>query len=484
MIAFILFCSSFIQLLIYPTLVFVNSDPVIENEDPFIVGFSEDILISTNDGDYVHHVEPTLAIDSDGKIFAGWKNADGHNTRGVRVSFSRSDDNGKTWTTPYNMPMFEGIFTGQSDPWFALYQDIIYYAYLEYSRAITSDLSQITVAKSDDYGYSWSTVSATNGDDFADKETMTIDSLGNIYVAYDDILTNGTVIVRITRSINEGESFQERGIIADSRIHPIDHVGPYVTTNSENDVFVTWTWITTDYWGDIYITNSTDQGATFETRLDINPTSENGTFTIDLAGRPKEVTLPVIKFDSNDRLYILWSELIDPDGSWGIFLRYSDDNGLTWSSRYTINQIVNGNQWQPDMDIDSQGRLHISYYDQQGNSYGPYYRIAYFSSYSSTELIITDAIPIASDNTSTVYTRPGDYFTIRVDSDDIPHVVWTDGRNEEMDIFYSHGITAGLSSLQKGLAIGIPISVIVIGVSLSIVIITKERKYKNKRKSG
>ncbi|MHA1220593.1 MAG: sialidase family protein, partial [Candidatus Heimdallarchaeota archaeon] len=383
------------------------------NENFPIVGFSDDILLSIYDDDYAQHVEPTLAIDDNDKIYVGWKNANFHNTGGVRVSFTRSDDVGETWTTPSNMPMFGGHFTGQSDPWLVYFDDVIYYAYLEFDLINPNSLSQITVARSTDLGFNWEPVKATDGEGFADKETMTIDRNGNIYVVYDDI-ADSYMTVRLSKSTDGGLTFQETGVIADSINQSVDHLAPYVTTDDHDNVFVAWTWFTSSDWGDIYITNSTDYGKTFQTRIDINPTSENGSFTIDPIGRPKKVTLPVIRFDTNNRLYALWSELVESDSSWGIFLRFSDDYGLSWSEKYRINPTITGDQWQPDLDIDSQNRLHISYYDQQGEYFKPYYRMAYFENYSTTEIILSEAIPIASENTSITFTRPGDYFTIRV----------------------------------------------------------------------
>ncbi|NHJ33053.1 MAG: exo-alpha-sialidase, partial [Asgard group archaeon] len=407
-----------------------------KNKKPFIGNFSKNILLSTNDSLYPHHVEPTIAIGPNDQIFAGWKNADGHNTGGLRVSFTKSVDYGETWTTPEDMAYYSEFLTGQSDPWLVYADGYLYYAYLEYSRTLTP-LSHITVASSSDFGETWNRVNATGGVGFADKETMTVSNDGTIYVAYDDIdQDNGITYVRITRSTDHGQSFDEISLLADSITDPIDHLAPYITTDSQNDVYVAWLWWVLDaIWGDVYVARSIDQGLTFTTPVDINADSENGTFTVSLDGRPKKATLPVIRFDSNDRLYCLWAELIDSDQSWGIFLRYSDDYGLTWSDKYTINQIEAGNQWQPDMDIDSQDRLHIVYYDEQGSYYRPYYRMGYFED-SSTVLTITDAIPISDDDTSSIFTRPGDYFMVRVDSMDIPHVVWTDGRINEMDIYY------------------------------------------------
>ena len=477
----VLFCFIFsLQLIL--TLSFnninttVNSELTIANNNPFIGSFSENVLLSTSDLHFAHHVEPTIAIGPDDQIFAGWKDADGHNTGGLRVSFTKSLDNGETWSLFNYMSYYAGFLTGQSDPWLVYADGYLYYAYLEYSRSATP-LSHITVATSADFGDTWNRVNATGGVDFADKETMTVDSAGNIYVAYDDIvMSNGTTYMRLTKSTDHGQSFDEICLIADSVSDPIDHLGPYVTTDSQNDVYVAWLWWTLDAtWGDVYVTRSLDQGLSFSTPVDINADSENGTFTASLDGRPMKGTLPVIRFDDNDRLYCLWAELIDADQSWGTFLRFSDDYGLTWSDRYTINQVVDGNQWQPDMDIDSQNRLHFVYYDQQGDFFKPYYRMGYFNDSLTTTLTITDALPISEESTNAIFTRPGDYFMVRVDSKDIPHVVWSDGRNNEMDIYYSHGIIQVTSSNSiANTNIGIPIGSIVM-VAVIVFLIRKRR---------
>jgi hypothetical protein len=97
------------------------------------------------------------------------------------------------------------------------------------------------------------------------------------------------------------------------------------------------------------------------------------------------------------------------------------------------------------MDIDSENRCHIVWYDEHEDTYGPYYRAITFSE-EEEELKFGETISIASENTSSSFTRPGDYFSIQVDSKDIPHVVWSDGREDEMDIYYSHGILDTASS--------------------------------------
>ena len=99
---------------------------------PVVSEFSSNILLSTDDSLYQHHVEVSMAISDNGTLFAGWKNSETHNGGGIRVSVTKSVDGGKTWTSPYNMPMFTSGITGQSDPWLVWHDGTIYFAYLEY----------------------------------------------------------------------------------------------------------------------------------------------------------------------------------------------------------------------------------------------------------------------------------------------------------------------------------------------------------------
>ncbi|MHA2333350.1 MAG: sialidase family protein [Candidatus Hodarchaeales archaeon] len=416
----------------------VSSATARASSDLFISEFSRNILLSTNDEIYNHHVEPTLAISENDTIFVGWKNSETHNGGGARVSFTRSSDLGVSWTDPIDMPMFKGE-TRQSDPWLVWHEGTLFYAYLEFS--VYSTLSQITVAKSSDHSGTWTKVSATNAEGFADKETLTVSNDGIVYVTYDDIILDDVdeTKVRLSRSKDGGNTFKEISVITDSITHREDHVGPYVVTDSNNDVYVSWFWLTDDFLGDVYLTASKDQGETFSQAIDINLGSENCSF-VEVGGRPSRVTLPVIRFDQYNRLYALWAEQYEPNGTWDVYLKYSDHYGLNWSTRYQVNPFTKGNQWLPDMDIDSKGRIHVVYYDEQGSNYRPYYRMITFLDETREEMNFSDPVAIATLSTFSSFTRPGDYFTVRVDSNDIPHVVWTDGRNHEMDIYYSYGL--------------------------------------------
>lgn len=412
-----------------------------------IIGFTANKLLSTIDTNYEHHVEPTLAISDNGTLFAGWKNSETAIGGGARVSFSRSNDGGLHWTQPFDMPMFDfgglktqfeisdepSIITRQSDPWLVWHNDSLYYAYLEFAPD-APEFTQITVARSNDSGQTWEPVKASFGSGFADKETMWVDSDGTIYVAYDDIGAQGNVTLQVTRSTNNGASFSEVSAIGSP---DPGYLAPYITTSSDGHVYVAAAWFG-DMWGTLLLSSSNDKGETFRNWQLVNYDFFSDFTTVN--GRPAKITIPVLRFDQNDRLYLLWADKYEQGRTFDIYLQYSDDYGDTWSDRFLINPVVEGDQWQPEMDIDSEGKLHLIYYDERDGFYRPYYRTLQFTGESRNVSLMSDPIAIADTNTSSEFTRPGDYFTIRVDPDDIPHIVWTDGRNDEMDIFYAHGV--------------------------------------------
>jgi hypothetical protein len=413
-----------------------------QETDDIILGFSSNKLLSTNDN-YNHHVEVSMAISDDGTIFAGWKNSETHNGGGARVSIVRSLDGGTIWTQPYDMPMYGGYITRQSDPWLYWYNGTVYYAYLEFEAAYFDDpsgghLTQITIAKSINNGVSWTPVKASNGNYFADKETFVVGENNTVYLVYDDaeVVDNGNVTIRVTRSIDGGDSYQEISVIGKD----IWYVAPYIALNSSGEPFVAWSWIP-DSGGNLYLSKSLDKGFTFDAPHIVNDDGNYSAFEL-AGGRVSKSTLPVVKFDNEDRLYILWADKFDQlTHTWDVYLRYSDNYGVNWSERIQVNPIIAGNQWNPEMAIDSTGKLHIVYYSEIGGNYRPYYRTVNFTGLDRSNPVFTNETVIADQDTSSFFTRPGEYMSIQLDQNGIPHVVWSDGRNNEMDIYYAHGLT-------------------------------------------
>ncbi len=403
-----------------------------------IIAFSSNVLLSTDDSSYPHHVEVTMTLGESGQIFVGWKNSETHNGGGASVSWVMSADGGHSWSAPSEMSNFGGGDTRQSDPWMRWHNGVLYYAYLEYGT--DPEFSQITVARSDNSGATWSMVPASFGDYFADKETMTISDNGTIYVVYDDVDTseNGNTTVKLSRSTDGGKTFFDMSEVSDDP--DSGHVGPYAVVGADGVLYVAWSHFTDDN-GNILFDSSDDGGLSFGKDRIVNTDGNYSKFVI-VDNHPSRVTLPVLRFDPHGRLYLLWADTYPDSEAFDVYLRYSDDNGLTWSDRVRINNRTSGDQWNPEMDIDPQGNLHIAYYSEEGAYYRPYYRMVSFEGTDRSTPFLGNEVPIASERTSNVFSRPGEYLGIRVDSNNRVHVAWADGRNSEMDVFYAYGLTA------------------------------------------
>ena len=392
--------------------------------------FSTNIQLTINDNLYPQHVEPTLTVGPNNELFVGYKEANTPTGGGVNVSFIRSLDGGIAWSTPSLMPSNVSSTRSESDPWLNYYNNTIYYSYLDYTSDLSS--SQVTMARSTDKGNSWITSKASDNSLFADKEVFIISPNGTIFLVYDDVNSVTSLgLVKLSKSIDGGKTFTDTTSINNNINDYI--VGPYPALSSNSTLIVTWAKFidSNNYFGDVYYDHSNNGGLTFVQNTKLNPTTNYVWFNNGKA------TIPVIKFDSQDRMYILWAEYSNVS-LWKVYFRYSDDLGLQWSNKIVVDETAGTDQWEPDLAIDSNNNLHLAWLEEMNNQYRPYYREISFSGTSRSTITKGPIIPIASSYTSASFPRPGDYLTIRVDSNNIPQVVWTDGRLSKMDIFYSH----------------------------------------------
>lgn len=390
----------------------------------------QNIKLSTNKLNFSHHVEPTLAID-DNLIYVGFKNAATHDGGGLAVSYTYST-NGSSWSSPYNMKQFWSTGAGQSDPWMQIFNNTLYYVYLEYPFGAEGQ-SQMTLSQTSDQGTAWNYTRATFGPAFADKETFTIDENGYIYLAYDDV-REYTTEMRLSRSFDGGNTFVENVTMSDV-ISP-NYLAPYVVSAGSGVLYNVFSYFAESYaQSDIFFDKSIDYGETWGTDTDLNLSYNASAFTQGESGRPSKSTLPAMAVGQDGRIYVVWEDVSRDleKTDWDVYMKYSDDMGSTWSNNLRINKIAEGESWMPDIDIDSSGNAYIAYYDN--NIFGQsnlMYRIYY-----PTNDSLSGEYRISTEGTAPKFTRLGDYVTIRLDDNDNFHVVWTDGRNDVMDVFYA-----------------------------------------------
>ncbi len=426
-----------------------NDRNINPNNRVFPFNYTQNILISTDDSVWPHHVEPTMALGENDEIFVGWKEATEHDGGGKGVTFTRSV-NGQIWTNPYVMTPAWTTGSIQSDPWMHYFNGNLYYAYLEYPLGAQGQ-GQISFAHSSNQGDSWTQVRATFGDGYyADKETFSIGKDGTIYLVYSDYYSSETesyTWIKLSRSYDGGNSFIENVTIND--VKGID-ISAYCFPGDSGELIVVWT----HYSWDLAIdaapdpTNSTlfydislDYGNSFGDDKDLIP-EYNATWSQrnPLNNRSAKHTIPVLeKAPIGDRLYATWGDVstnvTDPENSWDVYMRYSDDFGVSWSEILRVNEISVGNQWNPDLEFDSAGNLHFVYFDESNVAER---HVQHRIFYPDANLFSAE-MQVTTESSSPSFTRPGEYMSIRLDSKDMPHVVWTDTRNGELDIYYAKG---------------------------------------------
>jgi hypothetical protein len=118
----------------------------------------------------------------------------------------------------------------------------------------------------------------------------------------------------------------------------------------------------------IYYRRSTDGGATFEERVEIDPGNAD-------AARP-----PVVAADPNsDALYVVWSGHAeqrnlgdDFEGDLEVFFLASADGGSSWGDRLVLNDDEAGvDQYLPGLSVAPDGRLDVAWYDDRLNPAEP-----------------------------------------------------------------------------------------------------------------
>lgn len=139
---------------------------------------------------------------------------------------------------------------------------------------------------------------------------------------------------------------------------------------------------------------------------------------------------PAIAVDRNGTVYIVWAD--GRDGNWEIYGRSFDGTG--WSEEIRITNGPSSSIW-PRIAIDSANRLHLLWTDWRG--YGDFPKVYYKFCDPSSWICGEDTL--LSPPSSGAWGG-----AIAVDEKDTLHVVWTDERGIDRDLFYRNGDGKGV----------------------------------------
>ena len=352
-----------------------------------------------------------MTILSSGRILVGWKEAPEHDGPGHRVGFAYSTDSGKTFSSNILMAPTEPG-RRQSDPWLVSdHQDNAYFVFLDF---FSDTDSGIGVAKTTDGGATWlSTVDASDTVGFDDKETACVDPDGNLYIVWDEY--NAANHLRFTKSTDGGQTFLPT-------TSPFQPYIPYITSTHNGTLYVAtggWYSLAGPPGDRVWITRSDDGGVTWTPQIIATPLIYDETAIIH-----------VVDTDSLGNVYIAYAAGTSTNKD--IYVTKSTDGGFFWDAPVRVNTVTSGMQRMVEMTIADDDTIHVAWLDAQHNEWNIYYS---YSNDSATTF--APNVRVTTAGTPLTYWRPGDYFTMRTDPQGQVHIVWTDGRGADEDIYYA-----------------------------------------------
>ena len=384
-------------------------------------GFGPNVRITDGTTPFPHQVEPFVAVDGQGRLFVGWKEADTPDGPGTRVGFSRSPDGGATWSPNILM---DRIYKFQTDPWLAI-DDLgrLYYARLEFSDALLQNQGAV-VSRSDDGGASWGT--PTDADDlavaFVDKSSLATDG-SVLYAGYTALIATGRTpqaSIRVAASSEGGLSWSPSVPVSDrATTNPL---GVVLAAAPGGFVHAAW-WDPGS--GNVLADRSLDAAQTWGEDVRINPVPGSASSSpANLWAQP----LPAIARTSEGILFVAWAQGVNADLD--ILVARSDDGGTTWGKPVRVNDDRSGReQWQPALAVGPDDSLHLAWLDNRTGNYHVFYASSKDGRRWSPNLRVTDA------ETPSTFQRPGDYLGLAIDKSGSAYVVWTDGRTGDLEIF-------------------------------------------------
>ncbi len=388
-----------------------------------ITGFTPPQRVGFNLGD---QWEPAVAADGYGHVYILYPQYGGvpdcpHCPVPTMVLVI-SNDNGTTWQhprqiTPPGTPQFDAqIVVDPAD------RRTVYAAWLQ------NDKSDAVVAKSADFGQSWSVVVADRGGSEADKPVLAVRG-HDVYVGFERAR-----MMRVASSHDGGISFVPAVIFAGAPLAGAMAGG--ATVDIAGNVYFAWAGYArnADVKGRaiLYTTKSADGGKNWT----FTPLDASGSLP-DCAAQQCEwgylgaqVTLAA---DAAGTLYALWNAGALPSDSERLYFASSTTAGATWSPRQDVSLAPQGAEHCfPALTAGAAGDVRIGWMDTRNRPlWNTYYR-----SSSNGGATWSAETQLSSYVRGYSYIQPGgcsfpfgDYFEISIDSRGDTHAVWGEGLN-------------------------------------------------------
>lgn len=345
-----------------------------------------------------------------------------------------SSDSGATWEAP--RPMMP-VDSGQFDPQIVvdpLDQKTVYAAWLQNKKRDT------VVAKSSDFGQTWTmVVAATDGED-ADKPSLTVRGQ-DVYVGF-----SHEEEVWVASSHDAGLTFSKARVNLKPR--PGWSLAGGATVDPAGNVYFAWANFLKNSTGNdpvkLYISKSSDGGKVWDNKLlDVSAAPPGcAAYKCGWAYLGAQITMTS---DVTGTLYALWNSGTVNHGPERIYFASSANGGTTWTARQAVSQArADVEHAFPVITAGAAGDVRVAWMDSRetprwntyyrssadgGNSWGPETRLSQYVPGYSYVHPLGFGFPF------------GDYFEMNIDSHGQTHAVWGEGLNYKSpgSIWYSSG---------------------------------------------
>ncbi len=345
-----------------------------------------------------------------------------------------SNDSGATWQTPRQIaPPGSGQFDAQIvvDP---IDQRTVYAAWLQNNKSDT------VVARSMDFGQTWSVVVADSTNAGTDKPILVVRG-NDVYVGF-----NHAQKVWVASSHDGGLTFTA------SNVNPNGKLGWSLAGGGAIDpagnVYFAWAGYTRNGGAkgpvNLYISKSSDGGRTWtNTLLGVSGAPPDcSAYQCGWAYLGAQITMAS---DAAGTLYVLWNSGIVQKGPERIYFSSSTTAGATWSPRVDVSAAAAGVEHAfPAIVAGSAGDVRVAWMDSRNTPlWNTYYRSSTNGGATwSAEAQLSSYVPGYSYIQPKGFAFPfGDYFELAIDSRGQTLAVWGEGLNYQTpgSIWYTSG---------------------------------------------
>ncbi len=389
--------------------------------------------------------EPAIAADGRGHLYVLYPQygavPDCANCTAPTIALMVSSDNGLTWQASKALLPYS---TGQFDPQIVVDpvdRQTVYASWLQNNK------HDVIVARSLDFGRSWSYSWAERGQEDADKPVLAVRG-ADVYVGF-----NHEEDFFVSASHDAGQTFNR------VQVNPNDAPGSSLaggaTIDSSGNVFFGWTAYARHAMPNrlvsIYVSRSADGGRTWTTQLlDVSsapPGCDEQLCETGFLGA--QISLAS---DAAGALYALWNGGGAKGGPERIYFSSSTTGAASWSERVNVSSAAAGVEHAfPAVVAGASGDVRIAWMDARATDASHPNRRLWNTFYrSSTNGGATWTTETRLSGSAQGYDYIlrggfrfpfGDYFGLAIDGDGATHAVWGEGRNYKSpgSIWYTHG---------------------------------------------